>query len=137
MSEFKPKKPDAPLPKTFGACADELYQTRLARLALQKEVEELAKREARLKAHIIDNLPKSDGGAVGKLVRVTVVSKQKPQLKDADAFFDWVFRNRKKGGYAFLRRQVTESAVRERWEAGKEIPGVEAFTVLDLSVNKL
>lgn len=134
---FKPKKPEAALPKTLGACADEMYQTRAARLALQKEVAELEKRESILKNHIIDTMPKSDGGAVGKLVRVTIVSKVRAQAKDWEAFWEYVWKNRKKGATALVQRRLSEAAVKEIWDSGKEIPGVESFTTLDLSVNKL
>ena len=128
---------DIKFPKTMGACADLLHDTRQKRLELQKKVDELKAEESALTEYIINNLPKSEGGAVGRKVRVTIVQKQVPQVKDWDAFYEYIRKNAKKGGFALLNRAVNRSAVREIWEDGKKVPGVEPFTTLTLSINKL
>lgn len=134
---FKAKEKDAPFPSTLGACADEMYRTREARLALQKEVQALQERETALKNHIIDTMPKSEGGAVGKLCRVTIRSKETVRVTDWEAFWAYIYRNRKTFGPSLMQRRVAEGAVKELWGAGRTVSGTEPFTVLDLSVNKL
>lgn len=118
----------------MGACADLLYTAREERLKAQKVVDELAKREAAIREHIINNLPKSDTGASGKLARVSVVTKQVPQVKDWDEFYKHV---KKTGQFDLMQRRVSDTAVKERWENGKVVPGVEAFGVVSVSINKL
>lgn len=122
-------------PKTMGACADRIYELRTRRLVMQKEVDAIEAEEKALKEHIINTLPKSETtGVAGKLARVTVVTKQVPQVKDWEAF--WKKFN-KKTDTDLLQRSLSKAAVEARWEAGKEIAGVEAFTAVTLSINKV
>src|SRR5574344_2166580 len=92
MSEVE--KPKYKFPKAMGACADKLFELHNKRLAEQKKVDEIAAEESALKNHIIENLPKSEAsGVAGKLARVTVVTKQVPQVKDWDLFYAYVKKN--------------------------------------------
>jgi len=123
------------LPKTLAACADELYKTREARLAAQKAVDALQAKESLLKEHLINNLPKSDAsGVAGKLARVTVVTKPVPQVSDWDKFYAFV---KKTGSFDLMQRRLADSAVKERWDNGKTVPGVEPFNVVSISMNKV
>jgi hypothetical protein len=122
-------------PKALGACADKLFELRNKRLAEQKKVDEIAAEESALKNHIIENLPKSEAsGVAGKLARVTVVTKQIPQVKDWDAFYKYV---KKTGSFDLMQKRLTDAAIKERWEAGKEVPGVEHFNAVSVSINKV
>lgn len=132
MSDEKPK---FKMPKTLGAAADRLYEVRQKRLDQQKVVDALAAEEAALKDHIINNLPKSEAsGVAGKLCRVSVVTKAIPQVKDWDALYKYV---KKTGAFELLQRRLSDAAIKERWEAGKTVPGIESFNVVSVSVNKL
>jgi len=122
------------IPKTIGACADALYTIRSKRLDLQKKVDALAAEESELREHIICELPKSDAsGVAGKLARVSVVRKQVPSVKDWDTFYRYVKRT---GAFELLHRRVADAAIRERWDAGKTVPGVEVFTAVTVSLSK-
>lgn len=122
-------------PKALGACADKLFELRDKRLAEQKKVDEIAAEETALKNHLIENLPKSEAsGVAGKLARVTVVTKQVPQVKDWDAFYRYV---KKTGSFDLMQKRLTDAAIKERWEAGKEVPGVEHFNAVSVSINKV
>ena len=131
MEKLKPFKP----PKTIGACADALYETKQARLALQKQVDELEKRETLIKNHIIATLPKSQAsGVAGRVARVTVVSKEVPQVENWDQLYAYV---KKTGAFELLQRRLADAAIKERWDAGKKVPGVKTFTITTVSLNKL
>lgn len=122
-------------PKALGACADKLFELRNKRLEMQKAVDAVAAEESALKNHIIENLPKSEAsGVAGKLARVTVVTKQVPQVKDWDAFYKYV---KKTGSFDLMQKRLTDAAIKERWEAGKEVPGVEHFNAVSVSINKV
>jgi hypothetical protein len=128
-------KPVFKMPKTLALCADELYKTREARLVAQKAVEALESKESALKEHLINNLPKSDAsGVAGKLARVTIVTKVIPQVKDWDKFYKFI---KKTGSFDLMQRRLTDTAVQERWDNGKEVPGVEPFNVVKVSLNKV
>lgn len=123
------------MPKSLAACADLLYQTQQKRYDLNKQVKELEKIESELKTHLIDNLPKSDAsGIAGKLARVTIVPKVKPVVEDWDAFYKHV---KKTGHFDLLQRRLSDPAVNERWDDGKEIPGVGKFNAITVSLNKV
>lgn len=122
-------------PKTLAGCADALFSARLERLGLQKSVDDIKKRETLLKEYLISNLPKSEAsGVAGKLARVTIVTKLVPQVEDWDSLYAYIKKN---GAWELLQRRLGETAVKERWEAGKTVPGVVAFQMTDVSVNKV
>ena len=122
-------------PKQLGMCADLLYQIREKRLEKQKEVDAIETEEKALKEHIIQTLPKSEAsGVAGKVARVTVVTKQIPQVKDWDTFYKHI---KKTGDFDLLQRRLTDTAIKDRWENGKKIPGVESFNAVTVSLNKL
>lgn len=130
MAEVKYK-----FPKAMGACADRLFELRNKRLAMQKEVDAVAAEESAIKEHIINTLPKSEAsGVAGKLARVTVVTKQIPQVKDYDKFYAYV---KKTNSFDLLQKRLSDAAIKERWEAGKVIPGVESFNAVSVSINKI
>lgn len=122
-------------PKTMGACADRLYELREKRLGEQKKVDVIEEEEKALKEHLIQNLPKSEAsGVAGKVARVTVVTKVIPQVEDWDKFYAHI---KKKGEFDLMQRRVSDTAVKERWDAGKQVPGVKTFNALTVSINKV
>lgn len=136
MSADKPIK----LPKTLAACADLLYNTRVARYELAKQLDAMKATEAALTERLIQELPKSSAtGVAGKAARVSVVLKTVVKTDDFDAVLAYVVKNYKKnpGTAALIQRRVGDAAVREMWNAGKEVPGVSPMDVPVLSVNKV
>lgn len=128
------KKGALKLPKSMGACADLLFKTRETRLALQKQVEALAADEATVREHIINTLPKDSTGAAGHLCRVSVVTKQIPQVKSWEDFYAYI---KKTSQFDLMQRRISDAAIKERWDNGKTVPGVESFGAVSLSINKL
>lgn len=130
-----PKGSEFKVPKTLAACADLLYTTRHARLALQKEVDAMEAQESQIKEHLINTISKSDStGVAGKLARVSIVPKVVPQLADVDAFRAYV---KKTGNWQLIPKSINRAAITEMWEAGKVIPGIEAFNTVTVSMNKV
>ena len=122
-------------PKTMGACADKLYELRNKRLLEQKKVDAIAAEETALKEHIIQTLPKSEAsGIAGKLARVTVVTKEVPQVEDWDLFYKHI---KKTGSFDLMQRGLAAAAIKARWEDGKEVPGVKHFNVVSISMGKV
>lgn len=122
------------VPKTLAECADLLYKTRASRLAKDKEAEKLKNQETFLTNFIIDNLPKSNAeGVTGKVCRVELTRKEKPTVTDWDALYKYIKRT---GAFELLQRRLTEAAIKERWEARKEVPGVGRWTDIGLSITK-
>lgn len=123
-------------PKSMALCADKYYNLRQKRLAMQKEVDAVAAEEKAYRQHLIDNVPKSQAtGVQGKVARVTIVTKEEPQIKDQDAFRKYL--NRTKRFDLAYKLRPSAPAIRELWEEGKDIPGVEKFNVVTVSLNKV
>lgn len=126
------------IPKSLARAADLYCNTRDKRLALQKQVDEIEADEKALKEHLINSIPKSDAtGIAGKVCRVSVVTKAVPRVTDWEKFYEYVGKNRNKGSFALLNKVVNVKSVAEIWEAGKQVPGVESFNAVSLSLNKL
>lgn len=122
--------------KKLGALADELYETREARLALQKQIDALAAREKEIKDYLIDTLPKSDASGIsGVKARVTIVVKEQPTVTDKQAFWDYINDHEAYELVQVLRPSVP--AIKERWENGEEIPGIDKFNAVTVSINKV
>lgn len=130
-----PTKKTYKFPKAIGACADKLFALKAERLTQQKLVDAIEAEEKALKAYIIDNLPKSEAsGVAGKLARVTAITKEVPQVEDWTIFYKHL---KKTGQFELIGKRLSDTAIRERWEAGKEVPGIKHFTVVTLSLNKI
>jgi hypothetical protein len=126
------------IPKTLAVCADLYYKKREERLAMQKQVDALEEDEKALKEHLIQSIPKSKAtGIAGKLCSVSVVTKDVPRVEDWEKFYDYNAKNKKHGSFALLNRAPNAKAVNEIWESGKQIPGIEKFTAVTLSVSKV
>jgi len=134
------------LPKTLAACADALYETRQARYALQKQVEDLAARETALTDHLLEHLPQAQAmGVKGHKATVTIKDKEIVELygTETDRFeklYDYILRHARKdpGVWSLLQRRPGEAAVKELISAGKGAAiGARLGKVPALSVTKL
>lgn len=122
------------LPKTLGGCADKLMRLRDERQELTKKIDAIKAHENAIKEKLIEELPKDDAqGVTGKLARVTIKTKKVGTVKDWSALYEYI---RKKKDFSLLQRRLSDAAVKEQWEAGKKIPGVEPFNVIQVSLTK-
>lgn len=123
------------IPKKLGAVADLLYTTKERRLAQQKLVDSLQEQETKLRDYLIENLPKSEStGVAGVVCRASIVVRTVPQVADWGGFFKHI---KKTGDFELLQKRVSSKAVEERWESGKEVPGVKKFNAVTVSLNKI
>jgi len=130
----KTPEPEFKVPETLGACADLLHDLQEERFRLQKLVVAQEVKETAIREHIIRTLSDTEGGAVGLRYKVTKERHTKPVVKDWAEFWKYVYKNK---ASEFLQRRVSDGAIQERWDAGKKIPGVEAFTYIKLSLTKV
>ena len=124
-------------PAAMGACIDQLYEARATRLELQKEVDELKAAERDLETHILDAFTKDElRGAKGDVATAAVKRTTSVVLRkdEWDLFVKYVVDNE---AYELLRKQPAANAVKERWDAGEEVPGCEPFISVGLSLTKI
>ncbi len=121
--------------KSVGARADFLYLADEQRLDAGKRVDAMKKFVSKLEKWFIQNLPDGEAtGIAGKVARVQIKQKERPSVMNWDKFYDHIRKNK---AFELLNRAVNVKAVKERWENGKEVPGVEKFFYKDVSVTKV
>ena len=123
------------VPSSLPLCADLLYSTRIARLELQKQVDELESREKAIRAHLIQTFLGGDAtGTAGKLANCALVEKEEPTPEDWEATWKYIA---KKKAWDLLQKRLSAPAVKARWENGEEIPGIGHIRVHTISVTKV
>lgn len=122
------------IPKGVGACADLLGKLKTKKAELKKELDKVDKDYQRVKEYVINTLPKSEAkGVAGKNFRATIKTKDVPTARDWDKIYKHITRTKR---FHLLQRRLSATAVKELWEDGKKIPGIEPFTIVDVSVTK-
>jgi hypothetical protein len=126
----------APLPTSIGRCADLYAETRELRLAMEKEVEPIKKREAEIREHIINSLSKSDyTGASGLRYRAQIVIKKTIKVADWGVLHSWI---RKNDRFDALQKRINETAAKDFLDVeGRTLPGTEVINVPEVSITKL
>lgn len=123
------------LPKNLGECADLYAEVRELRLAMQKHTDAMKERESEIREHIISNLSKrEETGAAGRRYRAQIVLKTVPTIKDWNVLTNYV---RESGRFDLLQKRVSDTAVKDLWEEGNEVPGVEKFQNVEVSITKI
>lgn len=122
-------------PKSIGACIDMLYEQRAERLELQKIVDNAKAEEAKLEEHIINSFGKQElNGAKGDVAIAAVKRDTVLNVTDWDGLLAWVVKTK---SWDVLRKQPSSTAIKARWNNHEEVPGVEPFVKVSLSLTKV
>lgn len=126
-------------PKTLGACVDLAYQLRSERLEFQRkmeaDLEDMKAAEKEINDHIINTFKKSEiDGAKGKLCTAALIPFTAPNVKDWPKVFEWIAKNK---AWDLMEKRMARVAYRERLDIGQEIPGVERYDGVTLSLTKV
>ena len=123
---------------TLGSMVDLLKQVQDACFELNNKAKEIEALEGKLKAYFIQELPKSKGagatGIAGKKFRVQLVDKVSYSISSSDEFYTYVKKN---NAFDLLTRAISAPAVKARFEAGKQIPGLGEFKYKSVSLTKI
>jgi len=123
-------------PAQVGAAVDLLYERRAARLALERQAEEMKEAEGRLKAHVLELLAKGkQTGAKGKVATAAVTWKRTLIVTDWSKFWAWA-RQDPLGVYV-QRRAAVEATQEWMEQMRKPVPGVDPYDKQDLSLTKV
>jgi len=107
---------------TLGHLIDEWKQLRDRRMQSQKSVDALARQERELEYQVLARLQEQDlPGASGVLATATRDLVRVPQVKDWEAFYEYVLENE---ALDLLERRISRLAWRDREELEGPIPGV-------------
>lgn len=134
------------LPKSLAQCADLLYETRQTRLQEKKTVDAYQALESAIKEKLINELPKGDASGIsGKVARVSVTTKDVPQLKDWESLCKFVLKHAQKHKgtdrelemFSLFQRTIVTSMVEDLWAQKVKVPGVEPFKAVVVSCVKV
>lgn len=127
------KASGASLNLLLARAVDELHTKRTARLALQKQVDDMEAAEKDIKANVEGLLRELKlDGAHGEKAQVYFTRLQVPQLTDEEAFFAW---GRLKANRDVMKVGVNNEAWRLRIADGVTVPGTESFLKETLQVK--
>jgi hypothetical protein len=114
--------------------ADAYKALREKRLELARQVTELKEKEQHMRRDLIVHLEESDvTGVQGKICFIALVPKCEPIVVSWGSLYTHI---RDSGEFELLQRRVGVKAVKERWDDGLLVPGVEEVEYNDLSVRK-
>lgn len=135
---MKTKKEAKPVkyrfPRDLGACLKAMAGLRRQQDLLAAKLAPLAAEDEALRLHLLDNFKKSElQGARGSGLALSVTKTPAPTMKDWKAFLRYA---KLKGNEDLLQHSVNTPAWRERYDAGKKIPGVDVFDRVGLSVRR-
>ena len=134
MSEEKIYKPVTNA-QAMGELADEWWTLRASRLAIEKEVARIREQESRAKSALLQSLTENKVTSVGgQKVRVTHVVKDKPSVNDWEEVYSYI---RETGSFDILQRRIGERAVKDRWDDGVKIPGIESYPIDEISYSMM
>lgn len=107
------------------------------RLEEQRRVDQLQKQERELQGQIIEYLLEHPeiNGIMGTTHKALVKDSEVPIITDLEAFQDYIM-NTGEWDLAYSLRP-SAPAIRERTEAGVDVPGIEFVTDHKLSVTKI
>lgn len=120
--------------QNLGILADRLYETRQQRLELQRQVKALEAEESELKSYFLEQLPNIEAtGVQGNYACVTLSASTVPTVRDWGAIYSYIYERK---AWHLLQRRLNEAAIKEMWQDGGQIPGIEGFEVQKISVTK-
>lgn len=118
----------------LGTAIDKLYELRSQRLDVEKVVKTMKSDELALRVHIKQMLDSINlDGAKGSAATAAVVTSVDPVAKDWLQIYEFI---RENDAFDMLQKRLSSVAVKERWESGILVPGIEKFDNWDLSITK-
>jgi hypothetical protein len=117
--------------------ADEYWTAYQARLAADRVAKGLKETESKLSAQLMSEMLNQSMTAIGgHLVQLSLTKSDEPTLnvKEYEAFVEYVLKTK---DLSLLERRINKAAVKERWAAGVQVPGVHSFPVYKLSKHEV
>lgn len=122
------------LPKSIGDTIDLLFNLGEARRALEAQAKTISEQETAVRDHLMRNFKSADlEGAKGKSATCVIKRSIVAEVEDWDKYYAYIGRTK---AWDLLQRRPSITALRERWDAGKVVPGVSSKEIETLSLTK-
>lgn len=119
----------------IGPTIDKLFDLRESKRKLEEQIGKIEAEYKSLEESLMEKLDAegSTKGA-GRLAGASITSSVVPNVTDWDKFYAYISKTK---FYHLLHKRPSDAAVRELFEQGKKVPGVEPFTKRRLNVRVL
>ena len=120
---------------TVGSTIDKLWAKREEKREAEAKVTVIAAEIAVIEESLMARMDTEETSkSQGKKASVSITSSIVANVEDWDAFHTFVAKNKY---FHLLQKRVSDPAVRELWDAGKKVPGVQPFSKRKLNVRSL
>lgn len=126
---------ERPNPLTLGAATDKMWALREEKRLLAVEEKRINTELAALETTIFGLMDAQDTRkAEGKKAGISIGEAVVGNVEDWDALWPYIVKNKY---FHLVQKRVSDPGLRELWEKGKTVPGVQPFTKRTLSVRSL
>lgn len=120
---------------TIGKAIDEIAALQKKRDEISAKLAAVEKLISEKKEKLLARVKKSElNGAKGRLGAAFVQEEDVPTIEEFDKVWAWA---KKTNALDIFQKRLSSVAVRERWAAGKKIPGVGTFHRVVLQVRSV
>lgn len=119
---------------SLGKLIDRMYLIREKIREVEKVIKELKRKKSRLEVRALRKFEKDDiDGCRGKLGQARINTTPFPSIKDRRKFDRYV---RKHNAFDLFQNRINSKAYKARVEEGEEVPGVNVFERVSISIRK-
>lgn len=119
----------------LGNIVDEIHQVRAERLDLEQQVKSLKSKQHELELEFLEKAQEQNiTSARGQYASSSLSESTLPSVVDWDAFYDFIKRY---NYFHLLEKRPSVGGCRELFEKEIDIPGVEAFTKINVNTQRV
>lgn len=115
---------------------DEYRRVKDIRIAMEKEVERVKKYESALYDSLVQEIPRDSAGVYGLQYKAQRVENETVRVAPEGwpVLASFIAQT---GRFDFMQKRINPKAIKEVIDAGYQVPGVEKFIEVSLSVTKV
>lgn len=120
---------------SMGSTVDSVWAKREEKREAEAKVKVIEAEIAAMEEVLIDRMDKEETSkSQGTKASVSITHAVVANVEDWDAFWPFIVKHK---FFHLVQKRVSDPAMRELWDAGKKIPGVQPFTKRKLNIRSL
>ena len=120
---------------TMGSTIDSLWSKREEKREAEAKIKVIESEIAVIEESLMERMDKEETAkSQGTKASVSITQAVVANVEDWASFHAYVAKNKY---FHLLQKRVSDPAVRELWDAGKKVPGVQPFTKRKLNIRSL
>ena len=120
---------------TMGSTIDSLWSKREEKREAEAKIKAIEAEIASIEESLMERMDKEETSkSQGTKASVSITQAVVANVEDWASFHAYVAKNKY---FHLLQKRVSDPAVRELWDAGKKVPGVQPFTKRKLNIRSL